>query len=153
MVFGTFKTIYLSCVILSSAQRLPFHSQSPPAISQYTANKIKLLLPSQSQSGSSAADKDWRWFLTCFLSFGDKVRSFSTTFQIGGNIFLSHFFCRLLPFLWGQFTLKNILSVEPNWNIFSLLAAAMDPAHCSYFNTDISNSQLSRDCFLSLLLY
>lgn len=91
-VFGTFKIIYLSCVVLSSAQRLPFHSQSPPAISHYTANKIKLLLLSQSQSGSSAADKDWRRFLTCSLSFGDKVHSFSTTFQIGGNIFLSRFF-------------------------------------------------------------
>lgn len=91
MVFGTFKTIYLSCFILSSAQRLPFHSQSVPAISQYTANKIKLLLVSQSQSGSSAAGKDWRCFLTCSLSFGDKVHSFSTTFQIGRNIFLSNF--------------------------------------------------------------
>lgn len=91
MFFGTFKTIYLSCFILSSAQRLPFHSQSVPTISQYTANKIKLLLVSQSQSGSSAAGKDWRCFLTCSLSFRDKVHSFSTTFQIGGNIFLSNF--------------------------------------------------------------
>lgn len=89
MVFGTFKTIYLSCFILSSAQRLPFHSQSVPAISQYTANKIKLLLVSQSQSGSPAACKNWRCFLTCSLSFGDKVHSFSTIFQIGRNIFLS----------------------------------------------------------------
>lgn len=67
MVFGTFKTIYFSCVILSSAHTLRFHSQSPPAISQYTANKIKLLLLSQSQSGSSTADKDWKWFFNLLL--------------------------------------------------------------------------------------
>jgi len=29
----------------------------------------------------------------------------------------------------------------------------MDPAHYNYFNTPLSNSQLSRDCYLSLLLY
>lgn len=153
MVFGTFKTIYL---VLSSAQRLPFHSQSSPAISQYTANKIKLLLLSQSQPGSSAADKDWRCFLTCSLSFGDKVRSFSTTFQTGGNIFLSHFFANFggyFPSFGAKHFEGHFVCETQLWKIFSLLRAAMDPVHYSYFNTHLPNSQFPRDCFLSLLLY
>lgn len=122
MVFGTFKTIYLSCEVLSSAQWLPFHSQSLPAIFQYTANKIKLLLLSQSQSGSSVADKDWRCFLTCFLSFGDKSHSFSTTFQTGGNIFLSHYFADFGGFFpsFRANSLWRTLSVEHKFEIFSV---------------------------------
>lgn len=68
MVFGTFKTIDFSHVILSSAQRPAFHHQSPPAISQYNTNKIRLLLLSQSQTGSSTADKDWKCFFNFFYS-------------------------------------------------------------------------------------